>query len=557
MSQQSDALKDFAVAAGVIDSETAKQIEETQKPVVVIPGGEMSVSQSASNLYNAIAPTKQLYLRDGNVCQVVESDGIVKLELLKPAAACSRFEDFVRFAKRITSKSGGTTLTPEVISKDTAEKYLAADARRALPEVQGLLNCPLITEKNGGLHIVSRGYDPETKLLITKAVDLPEISVSEAVETLTAILKDFQFQSPGDKSRAIASFLTPALKFGGFIRGSIPADAAEADQSQAGKSYRQQMIAAAYNDTCAVVNKQEGTGVGSLEEGFSSALVEGRPFIQFDNVRGKFSFQALESFMTATGTFSARPAYSKVIQVDPSRFMILISSNGYQTTPDLSNRSSIIRIFKRPGYSFKTWAPGGKFRGGMREFIQDNQPRILGCIFSVVREWHRLGKQRTSDTRHDFRDWCQTLDWILQNIFHEAPLMDGHQAAQARVSNPDHTFLRQLALLLAKRKQLDLPLRPSELFDICEEEGGIYIPGVHKDKLHEEKDFNTALGKLMKRVFGDEGRNEAEVDVFTISRSKEKVSGEGHYTYNAYFYTFKKTATTEPTGGSDVNPPKV
>lgn len=43
------------------------------------------------------------------------------------------------------------------------------------------------------------------------------------------------------------------------------------------------------------------------------------------------------------------------------------------------------------------------------------------------------------------------LDWIVQDIFKEAPLMDGHKAAQARVANPDHTFLRQLALALQKR----------------------------------------------------------------------------------------------------------
>lgn len=543
MSQQADALKAFAVEAGVIDQETAARIENAQKPTVILPGGETSITQSATELFSHIAPKEQLFLRDGNVCQLNEKDGILRLELLKPAAACSRFEDFVRFVKKIKTKDGKEMLAPEVISKETAEKYLAATARFQLPTIEGLLNCPLLTERKGHLHVVASGYDATTRLLITKTVPLEDIPLDEAVENLTSILQDFQFQTPGDHSRALASLITPALKFGGFIKGPIPADAAEADQSQAGKSYRQQMNAAVYNETCAVVTKPETAGVGGLEEGFSSALVEGRPFIQFDNVRGKFSLQGLESFMTAAGSFPARPAYSKVIQVDPSKFMIMISSNGYQTTVDLSNRSSIIRIFKRPGYSFRTWAPKGIRRGGMLEFIQDVQPMILSSVFAVVREWHQQGKPRTNDTRHDFREWCQVLDWIVQNIFQAAPLMDGHQAAQARVASPDHAFIRQLALALSKHNQLNKPFRANELFDISEEEG-LYVPGVSKEKLHEEKDFTTALGKLMKRVFGDS--DETEVDVFTVSRSNEKVESGAHHTYYTYFYTFRRTHNEEP-----------
>jgi hypothetical protein len=179
----------------------------------------------------------------------------------------------------------------------------------------------------------------------------------------------------------------------------------------------------------------------------------------------------------------------------------------------------------------------------MREFIQDYQPYILSCVFAVVREWYRQGKPRTKDTRHDMREWCQILDWIVQNIFHETPLMDGHEAAQARVSNPDHTFLRQLALTLPQRNQMNEPLRASELVEICGEEN-LFIPGVAQDRRHEEKDGSTAIGKLMKRVFGVS--DSVEVDVFTITRNQEKVVGESLHVYAAYFYTFSPT-TEEPT----------
>jgi hypothetical protein len=57
-----------------------------------------------------------------------------------------------------------------------------------------------------------------------------------------------------------------------------------ADASQAGKTYRQKLLAAVYNQNLSVVTKQAG-GMGSMEETFSDHLVKGKVFIQFDNVR--------------------------------------------------------------------------------------------------------------------------------------------------------------------------------------------------------------------------------------------------------------------------------
>ena len=103
----------------------------------------------------------------------------------------------------------------------------------------------------------------------------------------------------------IASLITPALKSGGFIKGRVPADVAEADQSQSGKTYRQKVIAALYNEQLSLVTSREG-GVGSIDESLNQALVAGRPFIQFDNFRGRFESAHLEAFLTAEGSFPCR-----------------------------------------------------------------------------------------------------------------------------------------------------------------------------------------------------------------------------------------------------------
>src|SRR5207244_2612373 len=106
--------------------------------------------------------------------------------------------------------------------------------------------------------------------------------VDEAVQALRSILAEFDFQTEGDHSRALANVVTPALKLGGFLRGFVPVDVAEADQSQSGKTFRQRVTCALYNERPRVIARRDG-GVGSVDESFSQALIGGRPFIQLDN----------------------------------------------------------------------------------------------------------------------------------------------------------------------------------------------------------------------------------------------------------------------------------
>lgn len=149
--------------------------------------------------------------------------------------------------------------------------------------------------------------------------------------------------------------------------------------------------------------------------------------------------QNLEAFVTCPSLFPARIPHRGEVLIDPKKFLLQMSSNGLETTRDLANRASICRIRKRPGFAY---------RDTLGE-LQSRQSYFLGCVFSVVGEWIAHGKPRTKDTRHDFREWCQTLDWIVQNLLGGAPLMDGHQAAQERTSNPALSWLRAVALAVS------------------------------------------------------------------------------------------------------------
>src|SRR5207302_289689 len=90
---------------------------------------------------------------------------------------------------------------------------------------------------NADLELYVRGEEP-------KLVGFEEATAA-IIDTL---LGEFWFESRSDEARAVASLLTPALKSGGFISGRVPVAATEADQSQAGKTYRDELRAAVYGE---------------------------------------------------------------------------------------------------------------------------------------------------------------------------------------------------------------------------------------------------------------------------------------------------------------------
>ena len=495
----------------------------TTPDMIVLPSGKVSITESARSIFERIAPSRTLFSRGGALVELVTVDRVASLEILRPEKFRSDVEKFgALFAWRAGKR--GPVLSPAKMSLDDAKAILASsESREFLPPVASVLRCAVILENNGATKILGRGYHSELGgLLIVDGETPSQIAVDEATASLKRLVDEVCFHSEGDRSRALAAFITPALRIGGHLRGeNVPMDVAEADQSQSGKGYRHNLTVALYNESVAMVTAKTG-GVGSVDESFASALVSGRPFICLDNFRGHIDSTNLEAFLTCPGLFPARIPYRGDVQIDPKKFLIQLSSNGVETTSDLANRASICRIRKRPGY---------QYRDTLGE-LQQRQSYYLGCVFAVIEEWIASGKPRTRDCRHDFREWNQILDWIVQNILGCAPLMDGHQAAQERTSNPAWSLLRAVALATEKENRLGVAMIASELVEICESHS-IEIPGKPTDDLAAKQQ----VGKEMKKVFRES--DVVDCDGFTVTRGQReyrKPSGDLSTT-NTYTFT--------------------
>jgi hypothetical protein len=115
---------------------------------------------------------------------------------------------------------------------------LKTKQRFDLPPVQLVTSSALFVEREGKIEVLNKGYhDSLGGTLVTKRHKITEIPLEDAVPALLALLDDFLFADPSDKSRALAGLCSPSLRLGELLRCDFLLDMAEAEESQSGKTY--------------------------------------------------------------------------------------------------------------------------------------------------------------------------------------------------------------------------------------------------------------------------------------------------------------------------------
>ena len=471
-----------------------------EKPELILPSASIPYIQTAEQCFSELANTKTFFTKAGIPMEIVLLYGSIKLIELEATAFQSRLEENFTLFKWIALPNGELARKHSRCSVESSKVLLKTrSANQLLPPVQIVTSSALFVERDGKIEVLNKGYHNSLGgTLVTKRHKIIDVPLQEAVQKLLALLDDWLFVDPSDKSRALAGILSPALRLGGLLRCDFPLDLAEAEESQSGKTYRQHVIARLYGEEPEILNKKNSHdgGVGSIDENISTALLSGKPFLMFENVREKVDSQILESALRGVGVVQVRRPYSPPQQVSTDRIIWLLSSNKSELTRDLANRTIVTRIQKQPrGFTYKTFS-----EGDLKQHVTANSDYYLSCILAVLRYWHSKGKRRTNDCRHDFREWCQSLDWTVRNIFQLLPLLDGHQGEQDRISDPGLSWLRDVALNVKRDGRLDEKFRPSEIADICADHG-IEIPGCRVGLSPDQ--IVMQIGKTLKRIFRD------------------------------------------------------
>lgn len=506
-------------------------IQKIPADVFPLPAGGIGNNESAEIIFPVLGDMRKLFIRGNNVCEIISSNDSDHLTQVSPERFCSIIETAgKRIARREIQKDDDgnrrVVWRSTTFPASSAKILLATDAaRQHLPPIRQLANCPIITPE---LDVLTRGYhDHEGGTYISQGKAPEKIPFGTAVRALHDILSDFDFATESDTSRAFASIISPALKMGGWINDDFPMDLAEADQSQSGKTYRQKLVCRIFNETPSSITISKG-GVGSVDESISSALVKGRPFITLGNIRGKLDSTILEEALRGSGRVNCR-TLRHTSEVDCRPFLWQLSTNGAELTRDLANRSIVTRIRKRPeGHVWKSYA-----EGDLENHVIRNQPFFLGCVFSILTHWHAKGRPITGESRHDFRQWCRTLDGIVQ-MCGMKPLLDGHREQQERTANPALQWLREI-LLATKATHHGRELFTHDLVLIAED-NGIEFPG----NPHSRDEPTIRAGRILGRIFRDAEADEVSVDGFVFTRSEAPDYSEKGKGFVTKKYTIRK-----------------
>lgn len=457
-------------------------------PLVTLPGGSMRVCDAAAAIGELLDATGLYYNRGGALVTLVDG----KAETIKIASMPSVFESVAALQR--LDRSGEPVPT---VCKESEARVIAAAAQfvdRIRP-LQVISPTPVLIANEDGLRTIM-GYDRASGIFAGGDL-LGRGNLDFARAGLDVLLHDFDFATAGDKARAAAFLITPALVLGGLLGGRAPMLVAEADQSQAGKGYLFKVLSAIYGTRAHVIAQRKG-GVGGLEESIGSALLRGSPFVMLDNWRGRLDCPALESALTEM-TFECRAPYQPSASVDPSRTVFLLTSNGAELTRDMANRSLMVSIRKQPeGYEFVAHD-----EGDLIDHVSAERTMYLTAIFAAVRHWWDAGRPVLPVIGHDFRRYAGIMSWIIAELGY-GPLLAGHSEAAVRAMTPALTWLRSLALSIERSKCLNKPLRANRLIDLIMREAEIVTPELDSIDLNSETGRENGmrrLGRLLGRVF--------------------------------------------------------
>jgi hypothetical protein len=489
------------VARAEVWSPAARNTSKGKPPMIPLPCSRQTITEAGAAFGALLAENQSHYLRGGAIVKIKrDKDGLPVLDEVKLATLASDFESVAQPSRILVKKIEGKDVEeeiPAVCTEQMAKMIAHADAFRCqLKRINIIARCPVLIERDGQITEIV-GYDPESGIYAA-GEPTKHVSLDKAREMLLGILDGFRFATPADEARALAAIITPALVFSGLLKGRAPIDLGEAGDSQSGKGYRNKLTASIYRHTVRAITQKRG-GVGSLVESFDMALICGANFISFDNVRGKLDSQAVESFLTED-YYTARAPYRQPVDIDPSRVVVMMTSNKAEMTNDLVNRTSCVRILKQPDdFVFKSYPEGDAL-----DHVRARQSAYLGAVHSVIRAWYEAGQPRTTETRHDFRRWVQTLDWICQNLLCCGPIMDGHRETQHRMANPAMNWLRDVSLEVKRASKFSQLLRAAELLDLLEDTGHL-PPGMPENADLSNADTRKAalqaIGRKMASCF--------------------------------------------------------
>lgn len=319
-----------------------------------------------------------------------------------------------------------------------ADVILARVGQWTLPTVAGVITTPTIRPDGSILH--RPGYDPVTRLY--QVVDpglvpayIPDQPTGEdakaALDILDALLDEFPFVAPVDRSVALSAIITP------IVRGAVsvaPLHAIRASTAGTGKSYLADTASAiATGRPCPVVAisaKPEET-----ESRLIGLLLAAFPLISLDNVNGELGGDLLCQAVERPTVRVRRLGGSDIFEIE-SRATFYATGNGLRVKGDMTRRTVICNLdagVERPEERQFTHSP-------VDDVIAD-RGKYVAAALTIVRAYIVAGKPGLLPKLASFEEWSDLVRSALVWLGQPDPV---ETTNDAREDDPELIQLRDI-----------------------------------------------------------------------------------------------------------------
>jgi hypothetical protein len=394
-------------------------VDPTTTPVVTVMG------QVTQRLLDA----KLCYVRSG---QVVALRNDVLSPILSAAELSGLLNHVVEFFF-VDDEAGEYKPLPPAYGN----VWLNQPGERArLPPIAIFTRNPVYTDD---WRLVGPGYDEQSQFFYAGE----PVESREGTEHLDALLRDFCFKSPSDRTNYLGVLLTTIL-IGRFI-GSKPAAMFNGNQPELGKSILAQVIAI-LRDGRLTETVSYNPNDEEFEKRLGAVVRRGATTIIVDNAKGHGRSPRIESACLERSITDPILSYRLLGSSDSIRaensHIFCITANSPDVSRDLVTRSVIINLEYEGNPSRRRFSiddPEG--------YAQEHRAELLGELIGMVERWKSAGcPQARVATRFNKKAWGAIVGGILE-VCGEPDFLANADEAAAQLDDCRREFGELLSIL--------------------------------------------------------------------------------------------------------------
>jgi hypothetical protein len=425
-----------AVLLGVAEEDynEIKGIEEP-KPEIDVPKHGRLISEFVEDITKVLSKQSVLFYREDSrevieISLIKDEEGKEKsigFIPVKPNRMITLIEEHMVPMVTIKTTEGFVKKRKSINTNLAAVLLESEQLQRGLPNIKRIFTIPLPIIYRGELTFPKKGYDE--RFCSWLPYDAPEISntkmsLEDAKIIIYNLFNEFCFKDKQDYTNAVAAFITPFLR--GIFKSftcRTPVFFYLANRERAGKDYCAGMTSVLYEgyalEEPPICNDEKGNSSSNdeLRKKVLAALMNGRKRLHFSNNRGYINNAVFEGIITAEKYSDRLLGKNEVLTLDNEIDFSLSGNVGVGFTPDLANRSRMIRLFLDIEDANQR-----KFNNpNLHLYIKENRGLILSALFSIVRNWIDEGMKPGNEPFASFSEWANICGGIMESAGYGSP----------------------------------------------------------------------------------------------------------------------------------------